>query len=92
MSDDHECGGREGDHQIVSRRGKPHGPVDERLAELGLKRRVVGTGGTFPASLFVPRDTGLIGYWTVPPACVRELPGEEGRRAPASRFSNQWDA
>lgn len=59
----------EADHLIVSRRGKLHGPVDERLAELGLKRRVVGTVGTFPASLFVLRDTdliGLISYWTVP--------------------------
>ncbi|MFJ4783064.1 LysR family transcriptional regulator [Streptomyces sp. NPDC088794] len=123
----------EADHLIVSRRGKLHGPVDARLAELGLKRRVVGTVGTFPASLFVLRDTdliGLISYWTVPlavslglvtfdvplrlpvlelglawhprhdadpahawlRACVRELLGEEGQRAPASRFSNQWEA
>ncbi|MFJ6084056.1 LysR family transcriptional regulator [Streptomyces sp. NPDC092369] len=123
----------EADHLIVSRRGKLHGPVDERLAELGLKRRVVGTVGTFPASLFVLRDTdliGLISYWSVPLAaslglvtfdvplrlpvlklglawhprhdadpahawlrdCVRELLGEAGQRAPASRFSNQWEA
>lgn len=59
----------EADHLIVSRRGKLHGPVDTRLAELGLKRRVVGTVGTFPASLFVLRDTdlvGLISLWSVP--------------------------
>ncbi|MFI6401205.1 LysR family transcriptional regulator [Streptomyces sp. NPDC050548] len=123
----------EADHLIVSRRGKLHGPVDAALAELGLERRVVGTVGTFPASLFVLRDTdliGLISHWTVPlaatlglvtfdvplrlpalklglawhprhdadpahawlRACVRELLGEVGQRAPDSRFSNQWDA
>lgn len=49
------------DHLIVSRRGRLHGPVDAALAELGLTRRVVGTVGTFPASLFVLRDTDLIG-------------------------------
>ncbi len=56
------------DHLIVSRRGKLHGPIDTSLAELGLKRRVVGTVGTFPASLFVVRDTdlvGLISLWSV---------------------------
>ena len=51
----------EADHLIVSRRGKMHGPADARLAELGLKRRVVATVGTFPASLFVVRDTDLVG-------------------------------
>ena len=51
----------EADHLIVSRRGKMHGPVDTALAELGLKRRVVATVGTFPASLFVVRDTDLVG-------------------------------
>lgn len=57
------------DHLIVSRRGKMHGPADARLAELGLKRRVVATVGTFPASLFVVRDTDLVGMinlWSVP--------------------------
>jgi len=59
----------EADHLNVSRRGKLHGPVDAVLAELGLERRVVGTVGTFPASLFVVRDTdlvGLISLWSVP--------------------------
>jgi DNA-binding transcriptional LysR family regulator len=57
------------DHLIVSRRGRLHGPVDAALAELGLKRRVVGTVGTFPASLFVLRETGLTGLitsWSLP--------------------------
>lgn len=56
-------------HLNVSRRGRLHGPVDTALAELGLERRVVGTVGTFPASLFVVRDSDLIGLissWSVP--------------------------
>ncbi|MBY8841605.1 LysR family transcriptional regulator [Streptomyces sp. SP2-10] len=48
-------------HLIVSRRGRQRGPVDDALAELGLERRVVGSVGTYPASLFVLRETGLIG-------------------------------
>ncbi|CAM5499911.1 putative PCP degradation transcriptional activation protein [Streptomyces afghaniensis 772] len=59
----------EADHLTVSRRGKLHGPVDEALAGLGLARRVVGSVGTFPASLFVLRATdlaGLINSWSVP--------------------------
>ncbi|MDQ1016867.1 LysR family transcriptional regulator [Streptomyces afghaniensis] len=59
----------EADHLTVSRRGKLHGPVDEALAELGLARRVVGSVGTFPASLFVLRATdltGLVNSWSVP--------------------------
>lgn len=59
----------EADHLIVSRRGRLHGPVDAALADLGLSRRVVGTVGTFPASLFVIRDTDLVGLltsWTLP--------------------------
>ncbi|MFJ9565412.1 LysR family transcriptional regulator [Streptomyces fuscichromogenes] len=51
----------EAGHLNVSRRGKLHGPVDAALAELGLERRVVGTVGTFPASLFVLRDSDLVG-------------------------------
>ncbi|MEU3842414.1 LysR family transcriptional regulator [Streptomyces sp. NPDC028635] len=57
------------DHLIVSRRGKLHGPIDTALAELGLRRRVTGTVGTFPSSLFVLRETdlvGLISSWGMP--------------------------
>jgi DNA-binding transcriptional LysR family regulator len=60
---------READHLIVSRRGKLHGPVDAALAELGLERRVVGTVGSLPSSLFVIRDTDLVGLntaWGLP--------------------------
>jgi DNA-binding transcriptional LysR family regulator len=66
----------EADHLTVSRRGKLHGPVDEALAELGLARRVVGSVGTFPASLFVLRATdlaGLINSWSVPLALALDL-------------------
>ncbi|MEU1911935.1 LysR family transcriptional regulator [Streptomyces massasporeus] len=62
---------READHLVVSRRGRLRGPVDDALAGLGLTRRVVGSVGTFPASLFVVRATdltGLISCWSVPMA------------------------
>ncbi|MFJ3662022.1 LysR family transcriptional regulator [Streptomyces sp. NPDC090119] len=48
-------------HLSVSRRGRLHGPIDDALAALGLARQVVGSVGTYPASLFVVRDTDLIG-------------------------------
>lgn len=51
-------------HLIVSRRGRQRGPVDDALAVLGLERRVVGSVGSYPASLFVLRDTDLIGLIT----------------------------
>ncbi|WP_428952770.1 LysR family transcriptional regulator [Streptomyces sp. cg35] len=60
---------QEAEHLIVSRRGKLHGPVDDALAELGLRRKVVGSVSTFPASLFFLRDTdlvGLVGSWCLP--------------------------
>ncbi|MFJ6704417.1 MULTISPECIES: LysR substrate-binding domain-containing protein [unclassified Streptomyces] len=63
-------------HLNVSRRGRLHGPVDTRLAELGLERRVVGTVGTFPASLFTFRDCDLIGLiaaWSAPLAAALGL-------------------
>ncbi|MGW2644807.1 LysR family transcriptional regulator [Streptomyces sp. NPDC001393] len=51
-------------HLSVSRRGRQRGPIDDALAELGLTRRVVGSVGTYPASLFVLRETDLIGLIT----------------------------
>jgi DNA-binding transcriptional LysR family regulator len=51
----------EAGHLVVSRRGRPRGPIDDALAELGFARRVVGSVGTFPASLFMLRETDLIG-------------------------------
>lgn len=49
------------DHLTVSRRGRTEGPVDTALAELGLRRRVVGSVGTFPSSLFILLNSDLIG-------------------------------
>ncbi|MFF0424746.1 LysR family transcriptional regulator [Streptomyces sp. NPDC004520] len=49
------------DHLVVSRRGRLHGPIDTALAEHGLRRRVVAGVGTYPASLFLLRDTDLVG-------------------------------
>lgn len=63
-------------HLSVSRRGRLYGPVDEALAELGLERRVVGSVGTFPASLFVLRDSDLVGLitsWGLPLAAALGL-------------------
>lgn len=66
----------EADHLIVSRRGRLLGPVDDALAALGLTRRVAGTIGTLPASLFVVRDSdlvGLISSWALPLAAALDL-------------------
>ncbi|MGN5391509.1 LysR family transcriptional regulator [Streptomyces sp. JL7001] len=52
------------DHLIASRRGRLEGPVDTALAEQGLSRRVVGSVGSFPASLFVLRESDLVGLLT----------------------------
>ncbi|MEU6770993.1 LysR family transcriptional regulator [Streptomyces sp. NPDC046759] len=54
----------EAGHLIVSRRGRQRGPIDDALAGLGLARRVVGSVGTYPASMFVLRETDLIGLIT----------------------------
>ncbi|MFF8267003.1 LysR family transcriptional regulator [Streptomyces sp. NPDC016562] len=52
------------EHLIASRRGRLEGPVDTALAERGLSRRVVGAVGTYPASLFVLRESDLVGLLT----------------------------
>ncbi|MEU4997703.1 LysR family transcriptional regulator [Streptomyces sp. NPDC021622] len=52
------------DHITVSRKGRLHGPLDAALAELGLERRVVGSVGTYPSSLFVLLRTDLVGLVT----------------------------
>ncbi|MCX4803502.1 LysR family transcriptional regulator [Streptomyces sp. NBC_01214] len=52
------------EHLTASRRGRLEGPVDTALAEQGLSRRVVGSVGTFPASLFVLRESDLVGLMT----------------------------
>lgn len=61
-----------GEHLTVSRRGRLEGPVDDALAERGLARRVVGSTASFSASLFVLRQTDLIGL-----AASRTVPQTE---------------
>lgn len=63
------------DHLNVSPRGRLHGPLDTALAELGLERRVVGSVGSFPASLFILLRTELVG---VAPSWVRPLAEDLG--------------
>lgn len=48
------------DHVAVSRRGRPRGPIDEVLADLGLHRRVTAVVPTYAASLFLARETDVV--------------------------------
>lgn len=54
-----------GRHIGLSRRGVPHGPVDDALFALGLQRNVVTTVGGFSTAVALARASGLI-------ACVPE--------------------
>ncbi|MFD5087278.1 LysR family transcriptional regulator [Kitasatospora sp. NPDC058406] len=49
------------DHLAVSRHGRGPGPVDQRLADVGLSRRVVTIVPSFTAALFLLRETELVG-------------------------------
>lgn len=46
-------------HVATSRRGQPHGPVDDALAALGLARSVVVVVSSFPAALAIARASDL---------------------------------
>lgn len=48
-------------HVVVTRRGKLHGIVEEKLAEFGLRRRVVASTPTLAGSLLLLRDSDLVG-------------------------------
>ncbi|OLF14735.1 LysR family transcriptional regulator [Actinophytocola xanthii] len=48
------------DHIVMSRRGRVHGPIDERLGDLGLRRRVVAVVPTFASALFLARETDVV--------------------------------
>ncbi|MEV5897507.1 LysR family transcriptional regulator [Nonomuraea fuscirosea] len=48
------------DHIVVSRRGRAHGPIDEQLAGLDLRRRVVAVVPTFAGALFLARETDVV--------------------------------
>ncbi|MEU6313227.1 LysR family transcriptional regulator [Streptomyces sp. NPDC047014] len=48
------------DHIGVSRQGRVRGPIDERLAALGLRRRVVAVVPGWSAALLLCRETDLV--------------------------------
>ena len=48
------------DHIVMSRRGRVHGPIDEQLADLGLRRRVAAVVPTFASALFLARETDVV--------------------------------
>jgi DNA-binding transcriptional LysR family regulator len=48
------------DHIVMSRRGRVHGPIDEQLAGLGLRRRVAAVVPTFASALFLARETDVV--------------------------------
>jgi DNA-binding transcriptional LysR family regulator len=48
------------DHVVVSRRGRAHGPIDDRLAELGLSRRVRTVVPSFASALYLARETDVV--------------------------------
>lgn len=49
------------EHITASRRGLPHGPIDDLLAERGLRRRVVASVPTLISALMVVAGTDLVG-------------------------------
>ncbi|MEV7525405.1 LysR family transcriptional regulator [Streptomyces sp. NPDC091371] len=48
------------DHIGVSRQGRARGPIDDRLAELGLRRRVVAVLPSWSAAFLLCRETDLV--------------------------------
>lgn len=64
-AEDYAAGG----HVVGSRRGQFNGPVDEALAELGLKRKVHLVVPSFPAVIAVAAASDLIGL--VPRSCCQ---------------------
>ncbi|MFD9334514.1 LysR family transcriptional regulator [Streptomyces sp. NPDC060028] len=48
------------DHIGLSRQGRVRGPIDDRLAELGLRRRVVAVVPGWSAALLLCRETDLV--------------------------------
>ena len=51
-------------HVVASRRGRVHGPVDDALEALGLKRRVAVVVPSFPAALAIAVSSDLVGLVT----------------------------
>ncbi|MDI2129739.1 LysR family transcriptional regulator [Yinghuangia seranimata] len=52
------------DHLIASRRGRTTGPIDDALARLGLRRRVVGTVPSYASSLYMLLLSDAVGMTT----------------------------
>jgi DNA-binding transcriptional LysR family regulator len=86
-------------HVVASRRGEPHGPVDEALAALGLERTIVAVVPSFPAALAVARTSDLIAL--VPASFVGmrrdsafafELPVETGTITVSQMWHPRLDA
>jgi DNA-binding transcriptional LysR family regulator len=48
------------EHIVVSRRGRAHGPIDDQLAELGLRRRVTAVVPSFASALHLTRATDVV--------------------------------
>lgn len=55
-------------HVVVSRRGAQSGPVDDALAELGLKRRITAIVPGFPDALRLTRGSDLVAL--IPRSCL----------------------
>lgn len=51
----------EAEHLVSSRRGRTSGPVDDALAALGLRRRVVGTVPSYASSLYLLLESDTVG-------------------------------
>jgi DNA-binding transcriptional LysR family regulator len=61
-------------HVVASRKDDVHGPVDDALAELGLRRRIVAVVAGFPDALRIARGSDAVAQ--VPRSLVRAgLPG-----------------
>ncbi|MDF3288843.1 LysR family transcriptional regulator [Streptomyces silvisoli] len=48
-------------HLLVSRRGRFYGPLDDALADRGMRRRVVGSAPALAASLFMIMESDAVG-------------------------------
>ncbi|WP_435172517.1 LysR family transcriptional regulator [Actinacidiphila sp. bgisy145] len=82
-------------HVTVSRHGRARSVIDDRLAELGLERRVLATVPTFGAACFLALETDA--YAIVPSgfaeraaAALRLAVHEIPLRLPAVRFDMSW--
>ncbi|WNI16720.1 LysR family transcriptional regulator [Actinacidiphila sp. ITFR-21] len=63
-------------HITVSRRGRIHGVVDDRLAELGLRRHVLATVPTFSAACFLALESDALAI--VPAVFAARIAGVMG--------------